>query len=109
MFRRLRELFGKKLQKVSHLAKKHEKSSIWPKLATFFEQTTMFRRLGELSGKEMQKVPHFAKKHEKSSIWPKRGTFLSTLLSIGVWVNFEAKGSKTCLISRKSVKNRRFG
>ena len=98
MFRRLRELFGKKLQKVSHLAKKHEKSSIWPKLATFFEQTTMFRRLGELSGKEMQKVPHFAKKHEKSWIWPKVDTSSRKLPCFVVWMNFSAKSCKKCLI-----------
>ena len=29
------ELFREKLQKVPHFVKKHEKSSIWPKLATF--------------------------------------------------------------------------
>ena len=69
----------------------------------------MFRPLGELFGKKMEKVPHFAKKHEKSSIRPKRGTFLSTLLCFGVWVNFSAKGFKTCLISRESVKNHPFG
>ena len=34
-FRHLDELFGKKLQKVAHLVKNHEKSSIWTKLATF--------------------------------------------------------------------------
>ena len=34
-FRGLDELFGKKLQKVAHFVKNHEKSSIWPKLATF--------------------------------------------------------------------------
>ena len=60
-------------------------------------------------GKKLQKVPHFAKKHEKSSIWAKLATFLSTLPCFGVWFNFSAKGCKTCLISRKSVKNRRFG
>ena len=35
MFRRVDQLFGKKLQKVAHLVKKHEKSSIWPKHSTF--------------------------------------------------------------------------
>ena len=35
MFRRLGQLSRKKLQKVPNFAKKHEKSSIWPKLATF--------------------------------------------------------------------------
>ena len=35
MFGGFDELFGKKLQKVAHFVKKHEKSSIWRKLATF--------------------------------------------------------------------------
>ena len=35
MFMRLDELFSKRLQKVPRLVKKHEKSSIWQKLATF--------------------------------------------------------------------------
>ena len=69
----------------------------------------MFRRLGELFGKKLQKVPHFAKKHEKSSIWPKLHTFASRLTCFGIWVNFSAKSCKPCLISPKSIKNRRFG
>ena len=35
MFRGFDELFGEKLQKGAHFVKKREKSSIWPKLATF--------------------------------------------------------------------------
>ena len=146
---RLGQLFSKKFQKVLHFAKEHEKSSIWPKLATFsskprcfsvcvnfsakscknclisrksiknrqfgqttwnfFEQATILQRLGQLCSKKYQKVPHFAKKHEKSSIWQKRATFSRRPPCFGVWVNFSAKSCKKCLISRKSVKNRRFG
>ena len=36
------ELFRKKLQKVRRLVKKHEKSSIWPKLATFGKNYHVF-------------------------------------------------------------------
>ena len=35
MFGGFDELCGKKLQKVADFVKKHEKSSIWPKLSTF--------------------------------------------------------------------------
>ena len=35
MFRRFGHFFRKKLQKRAHFVKKHEKSSIWPKVATF--------------------------------------------------------------------------
>ena len=34
MFRRFRQVFRKKLQKVAHFVKKHEKSSIWPNIIT---------------------------------------------------------------------------
>ena len=35
MIRRSGELFIEKIKKVPHFAERHEKSSIWPKLATF--------------------------------------------------------------------------
>ena len=35
MVQRLGQLFGRKFQKVPYFAKKHEKSSIWPKVSTF--------------------------------------------------------------------------
>ena len=181
MFRRLGRVFSKKLQKRPPFAKKHEKSSIWPKLATFsrkppcfgflvnfsaksskncpisrismknrqfgqnvqlfranhhvstfgstfkqkvvnsapfcekackivdlaktcnfFEQTTTFCRLGELFSKKLQKVSHFARKHEKTSIWQKSAIFSSKPRCLGVWVNFEAKSCKKCVIWRKA-------
>ena len=34
-FQGLYQLFAKKLQKVAHFVKKHDKSSFWPKLETF--------------------------------------------------------------------------
>ena len=50
------ELFRKKLQKVFHFVKKHDKSSIWPKLCDFFEQTTMIWCFDELFSKKLQKL-----------------------------------------------------
>ena len=49
----------KKVEKVAHFVRNDEKSSIWPKLATF-------RGNYHVSTFE-QKVSHFVKKHEKSS------------------------------------------
>ena len=69
MFRGFDELLRKKLQKVAHFVKKHEKSSIWPKLATF-RANIMFQGFHELFGIKCQKVAILVKKHEKSSIWP---------------------------------------
>ena len=84
---------GKKLQKVPHFAKKHEKSSIWAKLATFFVDTTVFRGLVQLFGKRLQNVPYFPKKREKSSIWGKVDTFSRKLPCFLVWLNFLAKSA----------------
>ena len=132
-------------QKVLHYREKHEKSSIWPKCATFSNKLTRFAvwvnfwvkscKKCFISRKSMknrrfdqtvkpsrvnhdvfafgwtfkQKVLHFAKKHEKSSIWPKCSTFSSKPRCLGVWVNFSARSCKKCLISRKTIRNRRFG
>ena len=53
----------KKVEKVAHLVKNDEKSSIWPKLATFRGNYHVSAFLSTFQ----QKVSHFAKKHEKSS------------------------------------------
>ena len=65
MFRRLGTLLSKKLQKVAHLVKKHEKSSIPQKEASFPGNYHVSAFLSTFQ----QKVAHFVKKHEKSSIW----------------------------------------
>ena len=53
----------KKVEKVAHFAKIDEKSSIWPKLATFGGNYHVSAFLSTFQ----QKVSHFVKKHEKSS------------------------------------------
>ena len=109
MFLRFDELYCKKLQKLPHFVKKHENSSIWPKLSNFFEQTTMFWSFNELWSKRLQKVAQFVEKHEKSSIWPKLFNFSNKLPCLCISMNFSGKSCKKCLISWKSMKNRRFG
>ena len=74
MFLHFDELLRKKLGKVVHFVKKHEKSWIGQNLQ-LFENTTMFWRFDELFSKKLQKPPHFIKKHENSSIWPKLCNF----------------------------------
>ena len=44
------------MEKPPHFVKKHENSSIWPKLCNFFEQTIMFWRFDKLFSKRLQKV-----------------------------------------------------
>ena len=109
MFWRFNELFSKKLQKPPHFMKKHENSSIWPKLCNFFEQSTMFWCLDELFSKRLQKAAHFVKKHEKTSIWPKLCNFWNKLPCLCISMNFSGKSYKKGLISWKRTKNHRFG
>ena len=109
MFWRFDELFSKKLQKPPHFMKKHENSSIWPKLCNFFEQSTMFWCLDELFSKRLQKAAHFVKKHEKTSIWPKLCNFSNKLPCLCISMNFSGKSYKKGLISWKRTKNHRFG
>ena len=85
------KLFIKKLQNAPHSVEKHEKSSIWPKLCNFFEQSTMSLHFDQLFGKKLPKVLRFVKKHEKSSIWRKLATLPGKLPCFGVLVNFSAK------------------
>ena len=109
MFLRFEELYGKKFIKLPHFVKKHENSSIWPKLCNFFEQTIMFWFFDELFSKRLQKVAQFVKKHEKSSIWPKLCNFSNKVACLCISMNFSGKSCKKCLISSKSTKNNPFG
>ena len=65
MFLRFDELYDKKLRKLSHFVKKHENSSIWPKLCNFFEKTTMFWCFDELFSKRLQKSCSIREKARK--------------------------------------------
>ena len=91
MFRRLCQLFSKKLQKVAHFVKEHEKSSIWPKLATFRANYHVSAFWWTFE----QKVSHFVKKHEKSSIWPKLTTSRTNYHVSAFWSAFQQKVVKS--------------
>ena len=108
MFLRFDELYGKKLQKLPHFVKKHEKSWIWPKLCNFFEQTIMFLSFDKLFSKRLQKVAQCEKKHQKSSIWPKLCNFSRKLPCLCISINFSGESCKKCLISWNSTKNHPF-
>ena len=109
IFFRFDELYGKKLQKLPHFVKKHENSSIWPKLCNFFEQTTMFWCFHELLSKRLQKVAQFVRKHEKSWIRPKLCNFSNKLPCLCIWINFSGKSCQKFVISWKTTKTHRFG
>ena len=54
-FRGFDQLFGKKLQKVAHFVKKHEKSSILPKTLNFLRKLSRFEVLINFSEKFCKK------------------------------------------------------
>ena len=91
MFRRFGQLFSKKLQKVAHFEKMHEKSSIWPKLATLRGNY----HVSAFCWTFQQKVSHFVKKHEKSSIWPKLTTSRANYHVWAFWWAFQQKVAKS--------------
>ena len=91
MFRRFCQLFSKKLQKVAHFVKEHEKSSIWPKLATFRANY----HVSAFWWTFQQKVSDFVKKHEKSSIWPKLTTSRTNYHVSAFWSAFQQKVVKS--------------
>ena len=68
MFRRFGHAFSKKLQKVTHFVKKQEKSSIWPKLATFRANYNVSAFWSTFQQKVAHFVGYSVKKHEKPSI-----------------------------------------
>ena len=111
MFWHFDEVFSKKLQKVPRFVKKHEKSSIWPKLPTFRTNYHVLAFRWTFQQKT-QKVARFVKKHEHSSIWPKLGTSRRNYHVLAFrWLLQEkiAKRWKKWLISWKMTKNHRFG
>ena len=102
------ELIRKRLQKVPHFMKKHQKSSIWPKPSNFSNKLPCLCIWVNFSGK-VAKSLHFVKKNEKKSIWPKPWNFSKKLPCLCISMNFSGKSCKKCLISWKSTENHRFG
>ena len=89
------ELFRKKLQKVPHFVRKYEKSSIWPKLATFQEKVA--------------KSASFREDARETIDLAKTFNFSSKLPCLGIFINFSARMCRNCLIPWKSTGNHRFG
>ena len=82
--------------------KKHEKSSISPKLCNFFEKTSMSLHFDQLFGKKLQKVAQFVKKDEISSIWPKLCNFSNNYHVFGFRSTFHGKVAKSASFREKA-------
>ena len=102
------EIFGQKFKKVADFVKNHEKSSIWPKLATF-RANYYLSRFRWTFRKKVAKSGSFREKPSKMIDLTKTGTFSSNLSPFDIWMNFFPKSCKNWLISTKSMKNHRFG
>ena len=99
---RLGELFGKKLEKVPHLKKKHEKSSIWSKLGTFLANYHVLACWSTFQQKVGKSAP-FREKARKIVDLAKTCNFSSKLSRFGILVNFSAKSASFSEKPRKIV------
>ena len=101
------QLLRKKLQKVSHFVRKHEKSSIWPNLCNFSNKLPCLYISMNFSEK-VAKSASFREKARKTIDLAKTCNFSSKLPCLGIFMNFSARRCKKCLISWKSTRNHRF-
>ena len=108
MFLHFDELLRKRLEKVVHLVKKHEKSWIWSKLATFRTNCHVFVFRWTFKEK-VGKSGSFREKARKLMHFLKTCNFSKKLPCFDVSMNFSAKSCKKCLISWKNTKDHRFG
>ena len=108
MFRRFYQLFSKKLQKVAHFVKEHEKSWIWQKLATFRANYHVSAFWWTFQQK-VAKSASFRQKTRKTIDLAKTCNFSSKLRCLGIFMNFSERSCKKLLNSWKSTKNHRFG
>ena len=102
------ENFWKKLQKVLHFMKKHEKLSIWPKFAIFRANNDVLAFSWTFQ-KEVAKRSSYREKARENMDFAKTCNFLKKLPCFYVSMNFMAKSWRNCLISWKSTKTHGFG
>ena len=103
------ELYRKKLQKVPHFVKNHEKSSIWPKLCKLSTKLPCLCISINFSGKSCKKCLISLKSTKTHRFGQNYATFSNKLPCFGVSMNCWAKVCRKLLNSWKSTKNHRFG
>ena len=102
MFPRFGQVLTKKLEKVVHFVRKHEKSSIWPKLATFRAYYHVLAFWSTFHQK-VAKSGSFGEKAPKIIDSGKTCDFSSKLPCFGVLVNFCGKSCKKCSKAPKII------
>ena len=108
MFLYFDEPLRKRLEKVVRLVRKHEKSWIWSKLATFRKNWHVFAIPWTFKEK-VGKSGWFREKARKIMDFVKTCNFSNKLPCFDVSMNFSANSCKNCLISWKSTESHRFG
>ena len=103
MFRHFCQLLSKKLQKVAHLVRKHEKSSIWQKGASFQGNYHVLRFWSTFQLK-VAKSGSFRQKWRKIIDLAKTSDFSSKLPRFALSVNFSAERSKSGSFRQKAPK-----
>ena len=99
MFRRFGQLFSIKAQKVAHFVKNNEKSSIWPKVATFRGNYHVSAFWSAFQQKN-SKSGSFCQKAAKNIDLAKTCNFSSILHCFSVLVNFSAKTFKAHFVKK---------
>ena len=102
------ELFRKKLQKVPRFVKKHEKSSIWPKLCNFSSKLPCLGIFMIFSARSCKKCLIRWKSERNHRFGQNYATFSKKLPCLCISINFSRKCCKKCLISWNSTKNHWF-
>ena len=100
------ELFRKKLQRVPHIVKKHEKSSISAKTCNWTNYH-VFAFRSTFQGKSCKKclISWKSTKNHRLKLY----NFSNKLPCLCISMNFSGKRCKKCLISWKSARNHRSG
>ena len=93
---------------MAHFVKRHENSSIWPKLDTFRVDYHVWAFWSTFQEK-VSKSGSLREKARKLIDLGKTSNFSRKLSCFRVWVNYWGKSCKKWLILWKSTKNHRFG
>ena len=101
------QLFRKKLQKVPHFVKKHQKSSIWPKLCIFSNKLPCLCISMNFSAKSCKKCLISWKNTKNHRFGQNLQFFEETTMSWHFHELFRKKLQK-CVVSWKSTRNHRF-
>ena len=104
MFLHFDEFSRKKLPKVLRFVKKHEKSSIWPKLCNFSSKLACFGISMKFSAKNYKKRLISWKSTKNRRFWRKLATFPTNYHVLTLWWTFQRKVAESASFSEETLK-----